>query len=65
MCIVKKEEINTVLLRVECTENRPVLSVINKNLFQDVETFILYTPTGRNSIDPINSLTARLALSHL
>lgn len=65
MCIVKKEGMNTVLLGVGRTENRPVLFVTNKNIFQDVKTFILYTPTGRNSIDSINSLTARLALSHL
>lgn len=48
---------NIVLLRVGCTENRPVLFVANKKMLQDVETFVFYTPTGRNSIDPINSFT--------
>lgn len=65
MYIVKKEGMNTVLLGVERTENRLVLFVTNKNIFQDMETFIFYTSTGRNSIDSINSLTARLTLSHL
>lgn len=65
MYIVKKEGMNTVLLGVERTGNRPVLFVTNKNIFQDMETFIFYTSTGRNSIDSINSLTARLTLSHL
>lgn len=53
------------IIRSRSTGNRPVVFVTNKNIFQDMETFIFYTSTGRNSIDSINSLTARLTLSHL
>lgn len=57
MYAVKIKGMNIVLLRAGHTENTPVLFATNKKIFQDVEAFIFYTPTGRNLIDSINSFT--------